>query len=62
MIYSFILVDKKSQRVVKQFRGSYYFANSMKKQIIDSILYVVSYPKEGEMFNPKNPVNLETVD
>lgn len=61
MIYSFILVDKKTQRVLRQFRGSLKFAESMSKDYQQSTLYIVGYPQEGEVFNPMSPVRLEVI-
>ncbi len=61
MIYSFILIDKKSNIVLRQFRGSFMFANSLKKDYSNCILYLVQYPKEGEFINVNNPVQLREV-
>jgi hypothetical protein len=61
MIYSFILVDNKNRCVLRQFRGSFVFANSLKKQYSNYTLYLVDYPKEGELFNVNNPVQLREV-
>ena len=61
MIYSFILVDNKKNCVLRQFRGSFIFANSLKKEYSDCTLYLVDYPKEGEIINLINPVHLREV-
>jgi hypothetical protein len=61
MIYSFILVDNKKNCVLRQFRGSFMFANSLKKDYSDCTLYLVEYPKEGEYLNVNNPVQLREI-
>lgn len=61
MIYSFILVDNKKNCVLRQFRGSFMFANSLKKGYSNCTLYLVEYPKEGEYLNVNNPVHLREV-
>ena len=61
MIYSFILVDNKKNCVLRQFRGSFVFANSLKKDYSDCTLYLVEYPKEGEYLNVNNPVQLREI-
>lgn len=61
MIYSFILVDNNKNCVLRQFRGSFVFANSIKKSYNNCKLYLVDYPKEGEFIDLNNPVQLREV-
>lgn len=61
MIYSFILVDNKKNCVLRQFRGSFIFANSLKKDYVNCTLYLVGYPKEGDIFDLNNPVQLREI-